>query len=502
MTRLIDRIRSRRAIAEVPASWGASTTILSQTYAARDGESIQPTFRSYSEQGYARNGIVFAVILARLGLFTEAQFKFRNLADKRLFGTDALGILEEPWPDGTTGELLARMEQDVSLAGNFFAVRSGRYIARLRPDWVDILHTPDRLHPEKLGVVYWPKGRGQGGEQIYPISEVAHWAPIPDPLAAFRGMSWLTPVIREINGDDAMTDYKANFFNQNATPNSIIKYAQKLGEGSVEKIQALWAQRYGGTSGWKTAVLDQGADFQVIGSSMESIRFTDVQAAGENRIAAAGGVPGIVVGIKAGMDAATYANYAMAMRRFADITMRPQWRSACAALAKFVTVPAGAKLWFDTTDIAALREGEKERADTMQVLAGAANTLLMAGYTAESITAALTAGDLTLLQHTGLLSVQLQPPGAETGRADLSVAEAIQKVYLGVGTVVTADEARQIVNGFGGQLSIPGPAELTSEPDPPAATPATAEPDDDAGDQDDSQDSEDDGTQDIEEGRP
>ena len=44
-------------------------------------------------------------------------------------------------------------------------------------------------------------------------------------------------------------------------------------------------------------------------------------------------------------------------------------------------------------------------------LDGAASTLLMAGYTADSITAALTAGDLTLLQHTGLLSVQLQAPG-------------------------------------------------------------------------------------------
>ena len=48
----------------------------------------------------------------------------------------------------------------------------------------------------------------------------------------------------------------------------------------MEKIQALWSQRYSGSDGWKTAVLDQGADFQVIGSSMEQIRFTDVQAAG------------------------------------------------------------------------------------------------------------------------------------------------------------------------------------------------------------------------------
>ena len=207
-----------------------------------------------------------------------------------------------------------------------------------------------------------------------------------------------------------MTDYKRQFFVNHATPNALIKYEQKLGTGAVELITAQGSQRYGGSDGWKTAVLDQGADFQVIGSSMEQIRFTDVQAAGENRIAAAAGVPAIIVGLKEGMDSATYSNYGPAMRRFADVTMRPNWRSACAALAKLVTAPDGARLWYDTTDISALREGEKERADTMQVLAAAASTLLMAGYTADSITAALTSGDLTLLQHTGLLSRELRAP--------------------------------------------------------------------------------------------
>jgi hypothetical protein len=59
-----------------------------------------------------------------------------------------------------------------------------------------------------------------------------------------------------------------------------------------------------------------------------------------------------------------------------------------------------------------LQEGEKERADTMMVLAGAANTLMLAGYTAESVKAALAASDVTLLVHSGLVSVQLYKPGS------------------------------------------------------------------------------------------
>lgn len=416
--RLIDRF-STRSLPEPSgvSSWG---TALATTYqAAGTIERILPTFEAYAAEGYAANGIVFSTILARLSLFAEAEFKWRGLTDKRLFGNQDLRILEEPWPGGTTGELLARMEQDVSLAGNAFIWRppAEARLYRLRPDWVDIVRTEPVAWAgsdtsQIAGYLHYPQGRGVDIVEFLPVAEVAHWSPIPDPLSEFRGMSWLTPVVREINADRAMTAYQREFFANQATPNALIKYAQKLAPGSVEQISSRWDARYGGAEGWKTAVLDQGADFQVIGNTFESMTFTALQSAGENRIVAAGGVPAIVVGIQSGLDAATYANYQIAMRRFADVTMRPNWRSACAALSKLVKVPPGARLWYDTTDIGALREGEKDRADTMQVLAGAASTLLMAGYEADSITAALTAGDMTLLKHSGLLSVQLQPPGA------------------------------------------------------------------------------------------
>lgn len=412
--RLIDRL-STRALPEPTQQWG---TILGTTYASGSTENILPTLTAYATEGYAANGIVFAVILARLALFSEAEFKFRDLATKRLFGSTELQILEQPWPGGTTGELLARMEQDVSLAGNAFIHRpaGSDRLYRLRPDWVDIVRTEPVSWQGSdsstiAGYLHWPEGRGDEDVEFLPVEEVAHWSPIPDPLSEFRGMSWLTPVIREINADASMNVYKREFFNNNATPNALIKYPQKLAPGSVEQISSRWDARYGGPEGWKTAVLDQGADLQVIGNTFETMTFTALQSAGEIRIAAAGGVPAIVVGIQAGLDSATYANYGLAMRRFADMTMRPNWRSACAALAKLINVPPNARLWYDVTDISALREGEKERADSMAVLAGAASTLLMAGYTADSITAALTAGDMTLLVHSGLLSVQLQPPG-------------------------------------------------------------------------------------------
>jgi hypothetical protein len=84
---------------------------------------------------------------------------------------------------------------------------------------------------------------------------------------------------------------------------------------------------------------------------------------------------------------------------------------------------------------------------------------------------------MTLLKHTGLVSVQLQAPGGPQGLApDVAAArnlvEMIQKVYLGVDVVLTEDEARALLNQAGADLPIPGPGFTPAVP-PPAA-PAVA----------------------------
>jgi phage portal protein BeeE len=395
----------------------ARAGVLTTTYGMPDRERILPSFTSLTGAAYASNGVVFSVILARLMLFSEATLKWRSLADKHLFGSDELGRLESPWPNGTTGELFARMEQDVSLAGNAFIRDAGDQLERLRPDRVTIVSEVvadafGRDYRRVVGFAHDPVDDQARQVAFYAVDEVAHWAPIPDPMASFRGMSWLTPVVREVMADQGMTDYKLTYLGHSATPNLLIKYDAKLKPETVREISDRLAAVFSGPdNAGRTLVLDGGADATVVGSSFEQMQFATVQAAGENRIAVAGGVPGIVVGLKEGLSAATYSNYEQAMRRFADLTMRPLWRSACASLATLVVVPPGAQLWFDVSDIAALRQGEQERAQTFLTKATAAETLLRAGYEPGNVALAIDAGDLALLTHTGLFSSQLMPPG-------------------------------------------------------------------------------------------
>lgn len=396
-----------------------------QTYGRPTEELLRPIFLDFAERGFAGNGVVFACMLARASLFSQATFKWQRLADKGLFGNTSLATLETPWPNADTGELLTRMIQDSDLAGNAFIRKDTDRLVRLRPDWTDIVRVwvdasetgQPRSRWDVLGYAHHVNGPGTEAE-FYDVTDVSHWSPMTDPVADFRGMSWLTPVVREINSDLAMSEYKRRFMDNNATPNLLVKYQQKLTPEARDKVSAIWNARYGGSDGLKTAIVDQGADVTMIGSAFSAIDFKNVQAAGETRIASAAGVPPLIAGLSEGLETANFAVFVQTMRRFSDLTMRPLWKSACASLAKLIDPQPGARLWYDTTDIAVLQAGEQEKATVTQTQSATISALLAAGFTADSVIEAVSANDLTLLEHTGLLSVQLQPPGSTFPPAD------------------------------------------------------------------------------------
>jgi hypothetical protein len=89
-----------------------------------------------------------------------------------------------------------------------------------------------------------------------------------------------------------------------------------------------------------------------------------------------------------------------------------------------VNVPAGSELWYDDCDIAFLKEDQQDAANIQQTKAVTIKQLIDAGFESDSVVSAVTAGDLSLLQHTGLFSVQLQPAGT-TPKQGLEVGTPI-----------------------------------------------------------------------------
>src|SRR5215831_5887412 len=155
--RVWDRLTHRAGYWEGLASGAA---ILTTTYGSPDREAVLPQFAGAAQNANAQNGVVFAAILARIMLLSQVQFKFQRLSDKSLFGDPRLRVLERPWPDGTAGELVARMEQDVSLTGNAYIWDAGDQLVRWRPEWVTIVSQvtrgPSGPYREVVGYHYEP----------------------------------------------------------------------------------------------------------------------------------------------------------------------------------------------------------------------------------------------------------------------------------------------------------------------------------------------------------
>jgi phage portal protein BeeE len=405
-------------------------------------EEIDTSFAGLVTQAYKSNAIVFACMLTRLMLFSEARFMFRKLQSGRpgelIGGTDGrnpayrdLALLAHPWPNGTTGDLLARAIQHADLGGNAFAVRRpGPRIKLLRPDWVTLIlgmeGKPDvqagDVDAELIGLLYHPGGRNAGRDPVtYLRQEFAHFAPIPDPLGAYRGMSWLTPTIRELQADTAATTHVLKFFENGATPNLVVKIGKNSALNTPEKFKA-WVQTFrqeheSAANAYKTLFLDDMTEVTSVGANLEQAQFRETQSGMETRIAAASGVHPLIAGLSEGLEGSglNTGNFAAARRLVADRTLRPLWRNFASSMEAIIHVPSGTELWYDDRDISFLREDSKDAAEIQEVEAGTIASLVTAGFKPDDVIDAITAGDLKRLQgkHTGLYSVQLQPPGTK-----------------------------------------------------------------------------------------
>jgi phage portal protein BeeE len=426
VTSLWQRARRPAQSSRLDESWAVGGNVYYGVAQAQDGKERPGPYeyQRFASEIYKANGPVFALMTVRQMVFSEARFQFRQMRNGRpgdLFGTTALEPLEHPWHGGTTGDLLSRMIQDADLYGNaFVTVLDDGRLQRLRPDWVQILMgsydeptTPaEALDRELVSYIYDPPS---GNAQYLDPERVAHFAPIPDPEFSFRGMSWLTPVLREISADQAATVHKLKFFENGATPQVIVSFDASLTSEQFQKFKAVMdASHRGVDQAYKTLYLGGGADVTIAGKDLHQLDFKATQGAGETRLAAAAGVPSVIVGFSEGLAGSSLnaGNYASSRRRFADGTMRPLWRNVAGSLAQLIDVPSGAELWFDDRDIAFLRDDARDLADIQGLQSRTIRQLVDAGYVPETVVAAVQANDFSLMRHSGLYSVQLQKPGS------------------------------------------------------------------------------------------
>lgn len=417
---------------------------------ASNEEKIENDLDAYVRRAYKADGIVFACIAARQHIFSQARFAWRRYANQvpgDLFGNRELRLLERPAPGQTTGNLLARMEVMGSLAGNHYATVAddagrvgrratgpGRRIAELRPSWVTIIGgsasgDPNAADARIVGYLYEPVPAGGGASPrsaplLLTPSEVSHYAPEPDPEARWRGMSWLTPILREIQADKAATVHKQKFFENGATPGIAIKFDKDTDQDAFDEFVEKFREYHEGAwNAYKTLFLAAGADVVPVGMDLRQLDFKQTQGGGETRIASAAGMHPVIVALSEGLQGSSLnqGNFAAARRLVADKTMRHLWAEAASSLATLLTSPGDdVFLEADLRNVAFLREDQRDVAEIQQSKAGAIRQLVDAGFDPDAAVEYALTDDLSVLRrrHSGLFSVQLQPPATESQLED------------------------------------------------------------------------------------
>ena len=398
-------------------------------------EEIAATLPNYM-QAISKSPPAFAAQLVRATTLSQARLIFRNRVDRHTFRTPDLEILEKPWPNGTTGELLNRMEWSEGLSGQAYVYRQPANrsdttvqarLRVLRPDWVAIVYgsasEPDdpkgALDSHVVGYMYVNGGFARKNNNR-PVAllpeEIAHWTPLPDPMSPGLGMSWLTPGLRELQSDKAAEEFKLAFFTNGATPNLVVKAGAPATRAQFDEwVDDMEKRHAGSLNAFKTLYLQMGADATVVGSNLQQLQLTDITSHSETRISYLSRVPAVILGIAAGLKGSSLnaGNYGEARRNFADSWYYSTLQDACAALETVVNVPGGGQLWYDVADVPLLREDAKDAADIVQVQMSTIVSGVNGGFEPDTVIQAVLAQDLSLLKHTGLVSVQLQPPGVQ-----------------------------------------------------------------------------------------
>ncbi|MCP5157745.1 MAG: hypothetical protein H6983_26470 [Ectothiorhodospiraceae bacterium] len=329
---------------------------------------------------------MFAVCLARLLLFTEARFQWQQMRGGRpgaLFGTPDLEVLEVPWRNGTTGDLLARWEQHASFAGNGFVARRPGGLRIMRPDWTGVVMSGEEgdLDSEVIGYIYWQGGIEKGVQsrsypRTWPTSPRS-----PTPITLARHVV-ADPGRARGHGRRRSHRPQARVLRErcDAKPGSEA-LREAAPDDFAQFVETMRQNHRGVENAWETLYLGGGADVTVVGADMKQLDFKVTQGAGETRIAPPpAAFPGdrwAIRGPRRIHVLQLRTGPSKVRRRLGPPTVaHGGWRSCVDRPG-----PAGSRLWYDDRDIPFLQEDQKDAADILSTDSQSVRQLTDGSYT-------------------------------------------------------------------------------------------------------------------------
>ncbi len=295
--------------------------------------------------------------------------------------------------------------------------------------------------------------------QLWPYGDLWH---VPGRFVRAGSPFAESPVTRAratIGGAIAARDFGARFFGDGGHPGGILSSDQELTAEQAKGIKAAFRNATSGNR--EPAVFGSGLDYTPIMVDPNDSQFIDLMRFSIEEACRFWRVPPSMVYAAVSGQAVTYQNVSQADLHYLKHSLEGHLVRIEKALTRLL--PRSDFARFNRN--AFLRSDPVTRSEVVDRRLRNKSMTVNEGRTLE---------DEQPFPDPDFDEPGIPDAGDGGNERDLTAAEAVQKVYLGVGTVVTSDEARQIVNEAGGDLVIPGPIAAANDapdegaPDDPA----------------------------------
>jgi HK97 family phage portal protein len=220
----------------------------------------------------------------------------------------------------SAAQLRSQLTIDALLHGNGYAFANrvnGRVVEfiRLAPETITIL--ADSATGEPLYRV-----SSTEGQKIYALREILHI-----PALLVDGLCGVSPVhlAREAIGLAlTLEQHAARLFGRGGRPSGVLKFPNKLGSETAQRISQSWHTAHAGDASGKTAVLEEGGDFVPLTFNSVDLQFLELRKWQINEIARAFRVaPTLLMEL----DRATWSNSEELGRQFLQFSILPWLRT-------------------------------------------------------------------------------------------------------------------------------------------------------------------------------
>lgn len=363
----------------------------------------------------------------------------------------ALDLWNKPNKFFTRQELVESEQQHIDLTGEGWIVIARNERSPLPLELWPV--RPDRIAPvpHPIDFISGYMYTGPDGTEVALRVEDVIQIRMPNPLDPYRGMGPVQSVLTEIDASRYSAEWNRNFFMNSAEPGGIIEVPNGLGDAEFDQLRERWNEQHKGVANaHRVAILEHGkwVDRKL---TQRDMQFAELRSVSRDVIREAFGAPAFVLGEVGDVNRAT-AEASKAL--FAEQLTIPRLERFKQALNNDLLPlygkDAARMLEFDY-DNPVPPDADAKNAE-LKAKADAARQFVDMGFDPRSVAEAL-----------GLPEMQVVAAAGGDGLATpQQLGDTIQSIYLGVDTVITWEEAREILNraGAGLDLSVKAPATI------------------------------------------